>query len=128
MAEAIEHYVLGKVTTRLRDDGAEYDIRVRLESEDRPNVIAAVDALPIPASARRRGDARVGREGGAGGEPHLDLPANQARIVRVGAGIGDRPLDRSTATSEKAGRNRGPRRLRSRLGGEQTEQARRSPA
>lgn len=86
VADAVEHYVLGRVSTRLREGGDEHDIRIQLRPENRAQV-EQLDELPIITSrgevvrlgavatvASGRGPTSIGRE-------------NQQRILRVGAGI-----------------------------------------
>ncbi len=91
VAEAVEHYVLGRVATRLRDGGAEYDIRVRLREEDRRD-LSQLFALPLPlpdgGTVPLGAVARVEDRS----SPTSISRLNQERVVRVSAGIQGRPL------------------------------------
>ncbi|HLU66851.1 MAG TPA: efflux RND transporter permease subunit, partial [Kofleriaceae bacterium] len=74
IASTLETYVLGKVATRLRQGGDEYDVRVMLREQDRRQT-AQLGALPlltprgvVPLSAvaevgARRGPGSIAREG-----------------------------------------------------------------
>ncbi len=100
IAATLETYVLGKVATRLRQGGDEYDIRVMLREQDRAQT-AQLGALPIlsprgvvPLSAvadlgARRGPGSIAREG-------------QERVVTIAGGLGDRPLGAVVADLEAA--------------------------
>jgi HAE1 family hydrophobic/amphiphilic exporter-1 len=100
IAATLETYVLGKVATRLRHGGDEYDVRVMLREEDRSQT-AQLGALPIltprgvvPLSAvaqvgARRGPSSIEREG-------------QERVVSIAGGLGDRPLGAVVADLEVA--------------------------
>jgi HAE1 family hydrophobic/amphiphilic exporter-1 len=91
VADTIEHYVLGRVATRFRDAGDEYDVRVQLRESDRelleqlplmPVVTAEGDVVPLGAVAaieERQGPQSISRE-------------NQERILRVSAGFEGRPF------------------------------------
>jgi HAE1 family hydrophobic/amphiphilic exporter-1 len=91
MAEAVEHYVLGKVSTRYRDGGYEYDVRVQLNLRDRehiqqlpqlPIISTESGLLPLASVARiesTESPTSITREG-------------QERILKVNAGIADRSL------------------------------------
>lgn len=90
VARTLETYVLGRVATRLRQSGDEYDVRVMLREEDRAQT-AQLGALPVltprgvaPLSSVatigvRRGPGSIEREG-------------QERIVSITGGLGDRAL------------------------------------
>lgn len=90
IARTLETYVLGRVATRLREAGDEYDIRVMLREEDRAQT-AQLGALPILSSRGviplssvadvgvRRGPGSIEREG-------------QERVLSIVGGLGDRPL------------------------------------
>ena len=91
VAEAVEHYVLGKVATYYRDAGYEYDIRVLLHPEDREHIgqlpqlpIVAADSRLVPLSSVAR---IVETEG-----PTSITRENQERILKVNATISDRSL------------------------------------
>ncbi len=91
VAETVEHYVLGRVATRFRERGDEYDVRVLLPESERRTVeqleslpMIAGDGRRIPLSAvatieRRQGPATIERE-------------NQQRVLRVNASIEGRDL------------------------------------
>ena len=91
VAEAVEHYVLGKVATYYRDAGYEYDIRVLLHPGDREHIgqlselpIVARDGRLVPLSSVAR---IVETEG-----PTSITRENQERILKVNATISDRSL------------------------------------
>jgi HAE1 family hydrophobic/amphiphilic exporter-1 len=99
-ADAVEHYVLGRVATQLREGGEEYDVRIQLQSEQRllleqlpqlPIVTPSGDTLPLGAVARI--DAAVG--------PTSISRENQQRILTVSAGLGDRPFGEVVAEVER---------------------------
>lgn len=91
VASAVEHYVLGKVATRFRDRGDEFDVRVQLRLEDRQR-LDRLEGLPmfgpsgaqVPLSALVRVDEVRG--------PTSIARLNQERVLRVSGGLGDRPL------------------------------------
>jgi HAE1 family hydrophobic/amphiphilic exporter-1 len=100
IARTLETYVLGRVATRLRDAGDEYDIRVMLREEDRLRVdqlaglpiVSARGVVPVSAVAAvgaRRGPASIEREG-------------QERVLSIVGGLGDRPLSAVVAELEDA--------------------------
>jgi len=101
VADAVEHYVLGRVATRLREAGYEYDIRVQLDPMDRRHIqqlpelpIISPDGRLLPISSVARieqtdGPTSISRE-------------NQERILRVNAGITDRPLGDIVADLQEA--------------------------
>ncbi|MBZ0234182.1 MAG: efflux RND transporter permease subunit [Deltaproteobacteria bacterium] len=100
IAETLETYVLGRVATRLRQAGDEYDVRVMLREEDRRQT-AQLSALPlltprgvVPLEAvatigARRGPGSIAREG-------------QERILTIAGGLGDRPLSAVVEDLEEA--------------------------
>ncbi|HVS65259.1 MAG TPA: efflux RND transporter permease subunit [Thermoanaerobaculia bacterium] len=89
VADSVEHYVLGRVATRFRQQGEEYDVRIQLAEDDRerfeqlpqlPIVTAGGQVVPLGSVARiaeHTGPSSISRE-------------DQQRMVRVTAGIGDR--------------------------------------
>jgi HAE1 family hydrophobic/amphiphilic exporter-1 len=90
IARTLETYVLGRVATRLRDAGDEYDVRVMLREEDRAQtaqlgalpILTARGVVPLSAVAKvgvRRGPGSIEREG-------------QERVLSIVGGLGDRPL------------------------------------
>jgi HAE1 family hydrophobic/amphiphilic exporter-1 len=91
MAEAVEHYVLGKVTTRYREGGYEYDVRVQLHPRDREH-IQQLPQLPIISTERGLLPlASVARIGSAE-SPTSITREDQERILKVNAGIAGRSL------------------------------------
>jgi HAE1 family hydrophobic/amphiphilic exporter-1 len=100
IARTLETYVLGKVATRLRDGGDEYDIRVMLREEDRKDtaqlgslpILSARGVVPLSSVATvgvRRGPGSIAREG-------------QERVVHINAGLGKRALGAVVADVEAA--------------------------
>ncbi|MGE0868568.1 MAG: efflux RND transporter permease subunit [Kofleriaceae bacterium] len=90
IARTLETYVLGRVATRLRDGGDEYDIRVMLREQDRAQtsqlaelpILSARGVIPLSSVADlgvRRGPASIQREG-------------QERVLPVIGGLGKRAL------------------------------------
>ncbi|HSK05172.1 MAG TPA: efflux RND transporter permease subunit [Kofleriaceae bacterium] len=100
IAATLETYVLGKVATRLRQAGDEYDVRVMLREEDRAQtaqlgelpILTPRGVVPLAAVAEigaRRGPGSIAREG-------------QERVVTIAGGLGDRPLGAVVAELEAA--------------------------
>ncbi len=96
VASAVEHYVLGRVSSRLRDQGDEYDIRVQLREEDRARLeqlpdlpILTSDGRQVPLSTLVEMEEREG--------PSSISRLGQERIVRVNGGIAGRPLGEVTS-------------------------------
>jgi HAE1 family hydrophobic/amphiphilic exporter-1 len=100
IARTLETYVLGKVATRLRDSGDEYDIRVMLRETDRRDtgqldsipMLTARGVVPLSTVATvgvRRGPGSIAREG-------------QERVLSIVGGLGDRPLGAVIADLETA--------------------------
>ena len=91
MAEAVEHYVLGKVSTRYREEGYEYDVRVQLDPGDREHI----QQLPqLPIISRESGLlplASVARIENTE-SPTSITREDQERILKVNAGIAERSL------------------------------------
>ncbi|HZA50517.1 MAG TPA: efflux RND transporter permease subunit [Myxococcaceae bacterium] len=124
VAEAVEHYVLGRVATRYREGGDEFDVRVRLKAEDRQNV-AQLASMPLPlpegGTVPLGAVARIERTPSPASISRL----NQERIVRVGIGVSaERPLDQIAGDVRQ--RLRGidvPDGFALVIGGEQREQA-----
>jgi HAE1 family hydrophobic/amphiphilic exporter-1 len=96
VASAVEHYVLGRVSTRLRERGDEFDIRVVLRKQDRER-LEQLESLPValpnqsPDGPRivalgqlARIEERVG--------PSSITREDQQRILKIGLGVGDRDL------------------------------------
>jgi HAE1 family hydrophobic/amphiphilic exporter-1 len=99
IARTLETYVLGRVATRLRDAGDEYDVRVMLREEDRAQtaqlgelpILSSRGVVPLSAVASvgvRRGPGSIEREG-------------QERVLSIVGGLGDRPLGQVVAELEK---------------------------
>jgi hydrophobic/amphiphilic exporter-1 (mainly G- bacteria), HAE1 family len=101
VAETVETYVLGRVATRLRERGDEYDVRVQLRERDRveldqlhalPIITADGRAVPLASIAElgaRRGPTSIARDG-------------QERVVRVFGGLADRPLSEAVTDLRRA--------------------------
>ncbi len=89
VADAVEHYVLGRVATRFRDQGDEFDIRVQLQPEDRLR-LEQLPQLPIvtPYGDVVRLGSIVSIDPGEG--PLSINRENQQRIMQVLAGIDGR--------------------------------------
>lgn len=90
VSATLETYVLGRVATRMRQGGDEYDVRVMLPESDRLNV-SQLSQLPIltprgvaPLSAA----AEIGAQRGPGSIERQ----GQERVLSVVAGLGNRPL------------------------------------
>lgn len=100
IARTLETYVLGRVATRLRDAGDEFDIRVMLREEDRAQT-AQLSALPI-MSARGvvplSSVAQIGIQRGPGSIERK----GQERVLTIVAGLGTRPLGAVVADLEAA--------------------------
>ena len=100
IARTIETYVLGRVATRLREGGDEYDVRVMLREADRARtdqlgalpVVSTRGVVPLSAVAdigARRGPSSIEREG-------------QERVLSIAGGLGDRALSDVVADLEEA--------------------------
>lgn len=122
VADAIEHYVLGKVTTRLRERGDEFDIRVLLSERDRRQ-IERLASLPVATSNGRSVSlgsiARIERRSG----PASIYREGQERLIRVNAGLSGRPLSAVVADFKALAQAvELPEGLSVRVTGEQAEQ------
>ncbi len=97
VATAVEHYVLGRVATRLRESGDEFDIRVVLREQDRerldqldqlpialPNTSSQAGPRVVPLGQLARIEERVG--------PSSITREDQRRILKIGLGVGERDL------------------------------------
>ena len=122
VADALEHYVLGHVATRYRDDGDEYDIRVVLRAQDRERIaqlptlpLVAADGREVPLSSVARIEESLG--------PSSIAREDQERVLKVSAGLSDRELGEIVADLERglAGITR-PEGFRLAIGGEAVEQ------
>jgi len=100
VARTLETYVLGRVATRLRDAGDEYDIRVMLREQDREHtaqlgqlpILTPTGVVPLSAVAEigvRHGPGSIEREG-------------QERVLTIAGGLADRPLSDVVADLEEA--------------------------
>ena len=121
IARTVETYVLGRVATRLRDGGDEYDVRVMLREADRARtdqlgalpILSSRGVVPLSAVAdigARRGPSSIEREG-------------QERVVRIAGGLGERALSDVVADLEEALRSvERPTGFSIAIGGEAREQ------
>jgi HAE1 family hydrophobic/amphiphilic exporter-1 len=91
MAEAVEHYVLGKVSTHYREEGYEYDVRVQLHPLDREH-IQQLPHLPIISTEGRLLPLASVAEIASAESPTSITREDQERILKVNAGIADRSL------------------------------------
>lgn len=100
ISRTLETYVLGRVATRLREQGDEYDVRVMLREADRKRtdqlgalpILSARGVVPLSAVAdlgMRRGPSAIEREG-------------QERVLSIAGGLGDRALGDVVADLEAA--------------------------
>jgi HAE1 family hydrophobic/amphiphilic exporter-1 len=105
VASAVEHYVLGRVSTRLRDRGDEFDIRVVLRKEDRER-LEQLESLPValpnsgPDGPRIVGLGQLARIEQRVG-PSSITRENQQRILKIGLGVGERDLGSVVADLER---------------------------
>jgi HAE1 family hydrophobic/amphiphilic exporter-1 len=91
VAAAVEHYVLGRVATRLRDKGDEYDVRVQLAGADREHLELLAN-LPIVTPTGDRVPLSTLVEVHEVRGPSSIQRIDQERVLRIDAGTGDRPL------------------------------------
>src|SRR5690606_32164449 len=95
VASAVELYVLGRVVTQYRERGDEYDLRVQLQPEQRDRldqlptlpVVSGDQQVPLSSLVHiqeRRGPSAISR-------------VDQERVLRVNAGVADRPLNEIVA-------------------------------
>jgi hydrophobic/amphiphilic exporter-1 (mainly G- bacteria), HAE1 family len=91
IAAAVETYVLGRVSTRYRDRGDEFDIRVQLDESARRD-LDQLPGLPIvtPTGTRVALGSLVRIEERLG--PSSISRLDQERVLRVDVGSGERPL------------------------------------
>lgn len=123
VADALEHYILGRVATVFRDGGDEHNVRVQLADAERQRVDRLAE-LPVfipgggvvPVGAVARLDHGTG--------PASISRMDQERIVRVNLGTSNRPL--SEITADLQGKLAGievPAGFRVSLGGELEKQS-----
>ena len=100
VANTVEAYVLGRVATRLRQGGDEYDIRVMLREQDRAHtaqlgalpILSARGVVPLSSVAQigiQRGPGSIARQG-------------QERVLSIVGGLGARALSDVVADLEEA--------------------------
>jgi hydrophobic/amphiphilic exporter-1 (mainly G- bacteria), HAE1 family len=99
IASTVETYVLGRVATRLRQEGDEYDVRVMLREADRART-DQLGALPIMSSRGVIPLSAVSEVGGRRGPGSIQRKG-QERLLSVAGGLGDRPLSAVVADLEK---------------------------
>ncbi len=92
IAETVESYVLGRVATRYRDQGDEFDVRVQLALSERER-LDQLPQLPIvtPSGERVPLESLVRVEELHG--PSSITRVNQERTLRINAGSAGRPID-----------------------------------
>jgi HAE1 family hydrophobic/amphiphilic exporter-1 len=96
---------LGRVSTRLRDRGDEFDIRVVLRKEDRER-LEQLESLPValpnsgPDGPRIVGLGQLARIEQRVG-PSSITRENQQRILKIGLGVGERDLGSVVADLER---------------------------
>lgn len=105
VASAVEHYVLGRVSTRLRDRGDEFDIRVVLRKEDRER-LEQLESLPVALPNSIEGGPRIVALGQLARIEERVGPSSitredQQRILKIGLGVGDRDLGSVVADLEQ---------------------------
>jgi hydrophobic/amphiphilic exporter-1 (mainly G- bacteria), HAE1 family len=122
IADAVETYVLGRVTTRYRDQGDEFDIRVQLDEAERHD-LDQLPSLPIvtPAGNRVALGSLVRIEEALG--PSSITRLDQERVLRVNVGAAGRPLDQlASEIREQIAEISVPDGFEIKLAGELTEQ------
>ena len=129
VASAVEHYVLGRVSTRYRDQGDEFDVRVVLRKQDRER-LDQLESLPValpvsttgtprtvPLGQLARIEERVG--------PSSITREDQQRVLKIGLGIGERDLGSVvTDLEQELDQIAVPEGFSLRVGGEYLEQER----
>ncbi|MBK9001167.1 MAG: efflux RND transporter permease subunit [Myxococcales bacterium] len=85
VAAAVEHYVLGRVATRYRDQGDEFDVRVQLAESERERLEQLPD-MPILAPDGRRVALRSLVEISERKGPSSISRLDQERVLRVNGG------------------------------------------
>jgi HAE1 family hydrophobic/amphiphilic exporter-1 len=121
VARTIETYVLGRVATRLRQGGDEYDVRVMLREEDRRRTeqLAALPVLTPTGVVPLSAVAEIGARRGPGSIERM----GQERVLSIVGGLAERPLGDVVAELEVAlARVQPPRGFSVEIGGETREQ------
>jgi len=101
VARTLETYVLGRVVTRFREGGYEFDVRVQLRPDERRQA-TQLERLPValpgggtvPLSAVARVEPRTA--------PRAIARQDQERVVRVLGAVGDRALGDVVADLQEA--------------------------
>jgi HAE1 family hydrophobic/amphiphilic exporter-1 len=100
VAAAVETYVLGTISTRIREQGNEYDVRVQLKEADRAH-LDQLASLPILAPGGQMAPlnsvARIEKRAGFSSI----VRENEERIIHVNAGISGRALGDIAADLEQ---------------------------
>ena len=91
VAETLETYVLGRVATRMRQGGDEFDVRVQLREEDR-RALEQLDMLPIVTAAGHAVPLSSVAEIGGRLGPTSIARVDQERMLRVRGDLGERAL------------------------------------
>lgn len=135
VASAVELYVLGRVATTYREHGDEYDVRVQLRPDQRDR-LDQLQNLPVLAGPNA---ATLGLQNLSSPRAQVPLGSlvrvedrkapssikriDQERVLRINAGIGDRPLSEIIAEIQpKLADLSVPEGLEVRLAGELEEQ------
>jgi HAE1 family hydrophobic/amphiphilic exporter-1 len=122
VADALETYVLGRVATRMREGGDEFDVRVQLREEDR-RALEQLDMLPIVTAAGHAVPLSSVAEIGGRQGPQSIARVDQERVLRVRGDLGERALGDVVADLEAAlGRIEVPDGFTLVVGGEHEQQ------
>jgi HAE1 family hydrophobic/amphiphilic exporter-1 len=92
VADTVQTYVLGRVATRYREGGDEFDVRVQLREADRRSVDQLAE-LPILTPRGGTVPLKSVATFAARTSPTAIARLDQERIISVVGGLGDRPLD-----------------------------------
>lgn len=101
VAGTLETYVLGRVATRLREGGDEFDVRVQLREEDRRK-LEQIGMLPIVTSGGAAVPLSSVAEVGGRQGPSSIARVDQERVVRVLGSLAARPLNEVVADLDAA--------------------------
>lgn len=101
IAETLETYVLGRVVTRFREQGDEFDVRVQLRAEDRWDV-EQLGQLPVHLPGGGTTPLQSVADSVPRSAPNAIERENQERIVRVLGAVGDRSLGAIVADLARA--------------------------